>query len=96
MLIYLPEEGICRKYAVTRREGVEHLIERSRRFLETAEYQIDRGFYDLAAFSLEQALQPFLKSRLLENGVKEPFEVHIQPPENAHLYLKRGKFIEIS
>jgi len=69
MLIYLPEEGICRKYAVTRREGVEHLIERSRRFLETAEYQIDRGFYDLAAFSLEQALQPFLKSRLLENGV---------------------------
>lgn len=47
MLIYLPEEGICRKYAVTRREGVEHLIERSRRFLETAEYQIDRGFYDL-------------------------------------------------
>jgi len=72
MLIYLPREGICREYAVTRREEVEHLIERSRRFLETAEYQIDRGFYDLAAFSLEQALQLFLKSKLLENGVDYP------------------------
>ena len=60
------------EYAVTRREEVEHLIERSRRFLETAEYQIDRGFYDLAAFSLEQALQLFLKSKLLENGVDYP------------------------
>jgi len=72
MLIYLPGEGICREYAVTRREEVEHLIERSRRFLETAEYQIDRRFYDLAAFSLEQALQLFLKSKLLENGVDYP------------------------
>jgi len=37
-----------------------------------------------------------MHAELWKNGVKEPFEVHIQPPENAHLYLKRGKFIEIS
>ena len=72
MLIYLPRGGTYGEYAVTRREEVEHLIERSRRFLETAEYQINRGFYDLAAFSLEQALQLFLKSKLLENGVDYP------------------------
>ena len=72
MLIYLPRGGTYGEYTVTRREEVEHLIERSRRFLETAEYQINRGFYDLAAFSLEQALQLFLKSKLLENGVDYP------------------------
>ncbi|RLE71878.1 MAG: DNA-binding protein [Thermoprotei archaeon] len=41
-------------------------------FLETARFQIDRGFYDLAAFSLEQALQLFLKAKLLEMGVDYP------------------------
>ncbi|MBS7634061.1 HEPN domain-containing protein [Candidatus Bathyarchaeota archaeon] len=44
---------------VTRREEEEHLLKRSRNFLETAEYQINKGFHDLAAFSLEQALQLF-------------------------------------
>ena len=34
-------------------------------------------------------------TELWKNGIKEPFEVHIQPPEKAHLYLKRGKFVEI-
>ena len=71
MLIYLPREGTYGEYAVTRRKEVQHLIERSS-FLEAAEYQINRGFYDLAAFSLEQALQLFLKSKLLENGVDYP------------------------
>lgn len=48
------------------------MLKRSRDFLDTAEYQISRGFYDLAAFSLEQALQLFLKARLLSKGVDYP------------------------
>ena len=47
-------------------------LERSRRFYETALMQIDRGFYDLAAFSLEQALQLSLKAHLLKLGVDYP------------------------
>ena len=50
----------------------EYLLERSRRFLETARIQIERGFYDLAAFSLEQSLQLFLKAELLKLGVDYP------------------------
>ncbi|MCX8171276.1 MAG: HEPN domain-containing protein [Candidatus Bathyarchaeota archaeon] len=57
---------------MTRREEAERLLDRSRRFLETADYQIERGFYDLAAFSLEQSLQLFLKARLLEYGAGYP------------------------
>lgn len=57
---------------VTRREEEEHLLKRSRNFLETAEYQISKGFYDLAAFSLEQALQLFLKAKILAEGVDYP------------------------
>lgn len=48
------------------------LLTRSRRFLETAEHQYEVGYYDLAMFSLEQALQLFLKARLLQNGVDYP------------------------
>jgi len=47
-------------------------VERSRRFLLTAEMQIERGFYDLAVFSLEQALQLYLKACLLKLGVDYP------------------------
>ena len=54
---------------MTRREEYEYLLERCRRFYETALMQIDREFYDLAAFSLEQALQLFLKASLLKLGV---------------------------
>jgi len=54
------------------KEEEKGLVRRSKRFLETAEYQIDKGFYDLAAFSLEQALQLFLKAKLLEKGVSYP------------------------
>ena len=53
-------------------DEIRQLIRRSRMFLETARFQIDRGFYDLAAFSLEQALQLFLKAKLLELGVDYP------------------------
>lgn len=48
------------------------LIERYRRFLITAELQIDKGFYDLAVFSLEQALQLRLKAALLALGAAYP------------------------
>lgn len=37
-----------------------------------AEYQVSKGFYGLAVFSLEQALQLFIKSKLLENGAEYP------------------------
>jgi len=57
---------------VTRLEEYEYLLERSRRFLATAELQIDKGFYDLALFSLEQALQLYLKAVVLRLGVDYP------------------------
>lgn len=56
----------------TRKEEEKSLLKRSRDFLETAEYQMSRGFYDLAAFSLEQALQLFLKAKVLSEGVDYP------------------------
>lgn len=57
---------------MTRKEEEKHLIKRSKEFLETAEYQTSKGFYDLAAFSLEQPLQLFLKSKVLAEGVDYP------------------------
>jgi HEPN domain-containing protein len=57
---------------VSRREEAEHLLKRSKEFLETAEYQITRGLYGIAVFSLEQALQLFLKSKMLVAGVDYP------------------------
>jgi HEPN domain-containing protein len=57
---------------MTRREEAEHLLTRSKEFLETAEYQIGKGFYGLAVFSLEQALQLFLKSKMLMSGIDYP------------------------
>jgi len=57
---------------LTRFEEHRYLVERSRRFFETALMQIERGFYDLAAFSLEQSLQLFLKACLLKLGVDPP------------------------
>jgi HEPN domain-containing protein len=50
---------------VSRKEEAEHLLKRSKEFLETAEYQISRGLYSLAVFSLEHALQLFLRSKML-------------------------------
>lgn len=57
---------------MTRLEEVEYLFERSRRFYETAKMQIERGFYDLAVFSLEQSLQLYLRASLLKLGVEFP------------------------
>lgn len=59
-------------HIVTRKEEEKHLLKRSKEFLETAEYQTSKGFYDLAAFSLEQALQLFLKAKVLAEGVDYP------------------------
>ncbi|MEM2226716.1 MAG: HEPN domain-containing protein [Candidatus Bathyarchaeia archaeon] len=56
----------------SRRDEAEHLAERAEEFLRTAEYQMESGFYGLAAFSLEQSLQLFLKAKLLERGVEYP------------------------
>jgi HEPN domain-containing protein len=62
------EEG----YTVTREEEEQSLLKRSRDFLETAEYQTSKGFFDLATFSLEQALQLFLEAKVLAEGVDYP------------------------
>jgi len=57
---------------LTKLEEVEYLLRRSRRFYETAVMQMDRGFHDLAVFSLEQSLQLFLKASLLKLGIDFP------------------------
>ncbi len=53
-------------------EEYEFLVERSRRFYETALMQIERSFYDLAIFSLEQSLQLYLRACLLKLGLDYP------------------------
>ena len=57
---------------MTKREEYEHLLRRSREFYETAILQLEKGFYGLAAFSLEQSLQLFLKAKVLKRGVDYP------------------------
>jgi HEPN domain-containing protein len=57
---------------LTHRDEAAYLLERSKEFLETAKYQINKGFYGLSVFSLEQALQLFLKSKMLASGVDYP------------------------
>lgn len=47
-------------------------VAEARDFLRTARFQIDVGIYDLAVFNLEQALQLFLRAKLLELGVQYP------------------------
>jgi HEPN domain-containing protein len=57
---------------VTRKEEEQRLLKRSADFLKTAKYQTSQGFYDLATFSLEQALELFLKAKVLAEGVDFP------------------------
>ena len=57
---------------MTRREEAEHLYNRSSEFLETADFQLERGFYALTVFNAEQSLQLFLKAKLLEEGLTYP------------------------
>ncbi|MGC8961611.1 MAG: HEPN domain-containing protein [Candidatus Bathyarchaeia archaeon] len=51
-----------------RKEEIEKLLRRSREFMSAAQFHYSRGFFDLAAFNLEQASQLFLKAKLLEAG----------------------------
>jgi hypothetical protein len=32
---------------------------------------------------------------LWKSGIKEPFEVHVQPPEKMHLYQRRAKLVKL-
>ena len=57
---------------VARSDEYRWLLERSRRFYESSLMLMDRGFYDLAAFSLEQCLQLYLKGVLLKLGMDYP------------------------
>ncbi|MCR8456029.1 MAG: HEPN domain-containing protein [Crenarchaeota archaeon] len=57
---------------MTKRDEVNSLLERSRRFYESALLQIEKRFYDLAMFSLEQSLQLFLEAALLSLGLDYP------------------------
>ena len=50
----------------------EMLLKRSSRFYETAAMQMNKGYYDLCVFSLEQSLQLYLKAILLKLGVDFP------------------------
>jgi HEPN domain-containing protein len=57
---------------VAKQRELQFLLDRSEKFCQTAEMQIQRGYYDLAAFSLEQCLQLYLKAALLQLGVDYP------------------------
>ena len=57
---------------MTRKDEEKRLLKRAADFLETAKYQTTQGFYDLATFSLEQALELFLKAKMLAEGVDFP------------------------
>ncbi|WP_252900362.1 HEPN domain-containing protein [Vulcanisaeta sp. JCM 14467] len=54
------------------RDEINTLIRIARDFLKTAEFQMGNGMYDLAVFNLEQALQFFLKAKILEYGAQYP------------------------
>ena len=54
------------------RDEINTLIKRARDFLRTAEFQVVNGMYDLAIFNLGQALQLFLKAKMLEYGAQYP------------------------
>jgi HEPN domain-containing protein len=49
-----------------RKEEVKILKERADAFLDTAAYNYRNGSYDLTAFNLEQAVQLYIKTKLLE------------------------------
>ena len=54
------------------REEAEALRNRCKDYMETYEFHMSRGMYALAMFDLEQALQLYVKARLLEEGVTYP------------------------
>lgn len=57
---------------VTAIDECELMKSRSFEFLDTANYQFGKEFYTVAAFSFHQALEHFVKSKLLQRGVAYP------------------------
>ena len=49
-----------------RGEEVGKFKEKANAFLDTAIYNFEKGRYDLAAFNIEQAIQLYIKTKLLE------------------------------
>ena len=49
-----------------REEEVRRFKDRADAFLDTAIYNFEKGRYDLAAFNIEQAVQLYVKTKLLE------------------------------
>jgi len=49
-----------------REEEVRRFKDRADAFLDTAIYNFEKGRYDLAAFNIEQAIQLYIKTKLLE------------------------------
>jgi len=49
-----------------RGEEVGKFKEKANAFLDTAIYNFEKGRYDLAAFNIEQAVQLYIKTKLLE------------------------------
>lgn len=49
-----------------REEEVRRFKERADAFLDTAVYNFEKGRYDLAAFNIEQAVQLYVRTKLLE------------------------------
>lgn len=77
-------------------EEYRYLLERSRRFYETALMQIDKGFYDLACFSLEQSLQLYLKALLLRLGFDFPRTHSVRRLlELIHEVIKDKRIIDV-
>ena len=59
-------------YKLTAINEYQILKSRSEEFLDSAEYQLDKGYFTVSAFSFHQSLELFLKSRLLIRGVEYP------------------------
>lgn len=51
---------------MSRLDEVALLLRRSKDFMSTAKYLLERGTYDLAAFNVEQSVQLYLKGVMLE------------------------------
>lgn len=49
-----------------RKEEIEKFKQRAGAFLDTVRYNLQNKTYDLAAFNVEQAVQLYVKTRLLE------------------------------
>ena len=47
-------------------EEVRRFKEKADAFLDTAIYNFEKGKYDLTAFNIEQAIQLYIKTKLLE------------------------------